>query len=85
MDCAAGFGAADCRLDGEQLLGLRCAGNFRLHELHDLGHLIAETHLTGGVHMLENYVVVDGEVSRRLVGDMDLVTLVDQAYEGAAH
>ena len=35
--------------------------------------------------MLEDHVVVDGDIAGGLVGDMDIVTLADQPDEGSAH
>ena len=82
---AAGFGAADCALHLKQRAGLRLSGNLAVNDGLHLCEFIGKTKLEGAVHMLEHYVVVNGNVAGGLVSHVDVVSLGGQADERAAH
>ena len=84
-DGALRLRTADSGLDVQQFARLRFARDLRGHELLHLVDTVAKAQFAGGVHMLDDHVVVDSNVTGGLIGDMDVVALMRQANECTAH
>ena len=80
-----GLGAADRRLDVQQLARFGLPLHFTGDKTFHLIETIRETQFTHRIELLQDDIVVDGEIARRLVGHVHVVPVVDQTDEGAAH
>ena len=89
-----GFAAADEALDGLDFRGVDVAGMLLLEEFFDVafdrgglvrGEAKDAVEALDELGIAEGIVVEDAEVAADHVGDVDLVALLDEAGEGAAH
>ena len=83
--CPAGLAAADGSLDGEKFLRLRLSGHLGVDDCLDTVELVRKAELMSRIHVLENHIVVDGEVSGCLISHVDIVSLMNQADECTSH
>ena len=83
--CPAGLAAADCALDCEKFLRLRLTGYLGVNYCLDSVKFICKAELMGGIHVLENHIIVNSKVSGGLVGNVNIVSLVNKADECTSH
>ena len=83
--CCACLGTTDCRFEIQKFARFRFAGTFRRDDCLHLVEVVAVAEFMDCVHMLEDHVVMHGNVARSLVGHMDVVTLLNEADECSSH
>ena len=83
--CPAGLAAADCALDCEKFLRLRLTGYLGVNYCLDSVKFICKAELMGGIHVLKHHIVVNSKVSGGLVGNVNIMSLMNQADECTSH
>ena len=82
---AASLASTDRALDGQEFFRLRLTRFFRVNDGFYSVEFVCKTELVCSVHVLENYVIMNGKVSGCLISDMYVMSLMHKTYEGSAH